>query len=79
MSKNECMLNFKRGTFSSGLMYYFDYSTDGKNFKELASMNCSLMSTEVAGGFTGVTLGMYVDGKENSGSADFNYFHYDEK
>ena len=64
---------------SDGTMYYFDYSTDGKNFKELASMNCSLMSTEVAGGFTGVTLGMYVDGKENSGSADFNYFHYDEK
>lgn len=42
-------------------------------------MNCSLMSTEVAGGFTGVTLGMYVDGKENSGSADFSYFHYEEK
>ena len=38
---------------SDGTMYYFDYSTDGKNFKELASMNCSLMSTEVAGGFTG--------------------------
>ena len=64
---------------SDGTMYYFDYSTDGKTFKELASMNCSLMSTEVAGGFTGVTLGMYVDGKENSGYADFNYFHYDEK
>lgn len=64
---------------SEGIMYYFDYSTDGKTFKELASMNCSLMSTEVAGGFTGVTLGMYVDGKENSGSADFSYFHYEEK
>ena len=64
---------------SEGIMYYFDYSTDGKNFKELASMNCSLMSTEVAGGFTGVTLGMYVAGKEKSGYADFHYFRYDEK
>lgn len=64
---------------SDGDMYYFDYSTDGKTFKQLASMNCSLMSTEVAGGFTGVTLGMYVDGKEKSGYADFRYFHYEEK
>lgn len=64
---------------SDGTMYYFDYSTDGKTFKELAFMNCSLMSTEVAGGFTGVTLGMYVDGKEKSGYADFHYFRYDEK
>ena len=63
---------------SDGTMYYFDYSTDGKTFKELASMNCSLMSTEVAGGFTGVTLGMYVDGKEKSGYADFSYFRYEE-
>lgn len=63
---------------SEGVMYYFDYSVDGKTYKELASMNCSLMSTEVAGGFTGVILGMYVDGKEKSGSADFSYFRYNE-
>ncbi len=35
------------------------------------------MSTEVAGGFTGVTLGMFAEGK--AGYADFGYFHYDEK
>ncbi len=64
---------------SEGIMYYFDYSTDGKTFKQLASMNCSLMSTEVAGGFTGVTLGMYVDGMPKTGYADFNYFRYAEK
>ena len=64
---------------SNGEMYFFDYSLDGKKFHELASMNCSLMSTEVAGGFTGVVLGMFAEGKEKSGNADFGYFHYDEK
>ena len=60
-------------------MYFFDYSLDGKRFHELASMNCSLMSTEVAGGFTGVVLGMFAEGKEKSGYADFGYFYYNEK
>lgn len=64
---------------SNGEMYFFDYSLDGKKFHELASMNCSLMSTEVAGGFTGVTLGMFAEGKPRSGYADFAYFHYEEK
>ena len=64
---------------SNGEMYFFDYSLDGKKFHELASMNCSLMSTEVAGGFTGVTLGMFAEGKPRSGHADFTYFHYEEK
>lgn len=62
---------------SNGEMYYFDYSHDGKNFQELCAVNSSLMSTEVAGGFTGVTLGMFAEGK--AGYADFGYFHYDEK
>ena len=64
---------------SNGEMYFFDYSLDGNKFHELASMNCSLMSTEVAGGFTGVTLGMFAEGKPRSGYADFTYFHYEEK
>ena len=63
---------------SNGEMYFFDYSLDGKQFHELASMNCSLMSTEVAGGFTGVVLGMFAEGKEKSGYADFGYFRYAE-
>ena len=64
---------------SNGEMYFFYYSLDGKKFHELASMNCSLMSTEVAGGFTGVVLGMFAEGKKKSGHADFRYFHYEEK
>ena len=64
---------------SDGEMYHFAYSFDGKKFYDLGSMNCSLMSTEVAGGFTGVVLGMFAEGKEKSGYADFGYFHYNEK
>ena len=64
---------------SDGEMYRFAYSFDGKKFYDLGSMNCSLMSTEVAGGFTGVVLGMFAEGKEKSGYADFAYFHYNEK
>ena len=64
---------------SDGEMYHFAYSFDGKKFRDLGSMNCSLMSTEVAGGFTGVVLGMFAEGKEKSGYADFGYFHYNEK
>ncbi len=60
---------------SNGEMYVFEYSQDGTTYHELGSMNSSLMSTEVAGGFTGVTLGMFVEGKEKSGHADFSYFH----
>ena len=64
---------------SNGEMYTFEYTEDGTTWHELGAMNCSLMSTEVAGGFTGVTLGMFAEGKEKSGHADFSYFHYAEK
>lgn len=63
---------------SNGDKYFFDYSLDGMNYAELASVNCSLMSSEVAGGFTGITLGMYAEGKTNGSYADFDYFHYQE-
>ena len=64
---------------SNGDMYFFDYSLDGKRYHELASMNCSLMSTEVAGGSAGIKLGMFAEGKPRSGHADFAYFHDEEK
>lgn len=64
---------------SNGDMYFFDYSLDGKRYHELASMNCCLIGTEVAGGSAGITLGMFAEGKPRSGHADFAYFHYEEK
>jgi alpha-N-arabinofuranosidase len=38
-----------------------------------------LVSTETAGGFTGVVLGMYVGGPSDGSYADFNYFDYKEQ
>lgn len=44
---------------SDGLRYWFYRSPDGVEYEELGSVETSLVSTEVVGGFTGVTLGMY--------------------
>ena len=41
-------------------MYHLYVSDDsGASWKHLYSLNCSLLSTEVAGGFTGVVMGLY--------------------
>ena len=69
---------------SDGRMYYFDYSLDGRDYKELDRVDCALVSTEVVGGFTGVVLGMYAkkDGKnvgKSDSCADFDYFDYQEQ
>ncbi len=64
---------------SNGEMYYFECSQNGNDYHELGAVNCSLLSTEVAGGFTGVTLGMFAEGKEKKGYADFSGFHYREQ
>lgn len=61
---------------SDGNHYRFEYSLDGTHYETLAQHNCSLLSTEVVGGFTGAVVGMYVEGEE---SADFGYFKYTEK
>ncbi len=72
--------NVKLRVRSDGTMYYFDYALKDNDFQELCAVNCCLMSTEVAGGFTGVTLGMMAEGKDDrSGCGVFQYFHYDEK
>ena len=55
-------------------LYFFEYSIDeGKNYVKLDEQDVFLVSTEVVGGFTGVVLGMYAEGK---GSAEFAYFDY---
>jgi xylan 1,4-beta-xylosidase len=65
----------KLRVMSDGLMYYFYFALDDAPYRELARQNCSLMSTEVAGGFTGATVGMYAEG---DGKADFLSFDYTE-
>jgi len=66
---------------SDGEMYSFEYSPDGEHYRSCYRMACSLLSTEVVGGFTGVMVGMYCSQKSNEGAtfADFDYFKYEEK
>lgn len=54
---------------SNGLMYNFFVKDGNGQWNSLGSLNCSLLSTEVAGGFTGVTVGLFCNG--DSGYADF--------
>ncbi len=61
---------------TDGELYHFLYRTDGGEWLELAAQNCSLLSTEVAGGFTGVIVGMATQGE---GSAKFSNFTYQEQ
>ena len=61
---------------SDGQTYQFSYSLDGQTYQTMAEHSCSLMSTEVVGGFTGAVVGMYAEG---NGTADFSYFKYNEK
>jgi xylan 1,4-beta-xylosidase len=55
--------------------YHFSY---GPDMKELGNGYCRYISTEVAGGFTGVYLGMYAsgNGKPCSAPAWFDYLEY---
>ena len=65
----------------SNEIYSFEYATNGKDFKELGRMNTRYISTETAGGFTGIMLGLYaVSGSQTSKAyADFDYFDYEGK
>ncbi len=60
---------------ADGEMYRFFYAVDDGKYREIAAQNCSLVSTEVVGGFTGVVIGMYVEGL----SADFLDFRLTNK
>jgi alpha-N-arabinofuranosidase len=50
---------------------HYDFLLDGQPF---ATMDSKLLSTEMAGGFTGVTIGPYC----RSGQAIFQGFDYQE-
>lgn len=60
---------------SDGNRYHFAYSTNDADWHQVSAQDCSLLSTEVVGGFTGVTVGMYAEGQD---SASFNYLDYTE-
>lgn len=64
---------------SDGQNYQFAWSTDGLQFTALGQVNCSMLSTETVGGFTGVTLGLYAFGTTQPAYADFDYVEYREE
>ncbi|MEH6307683.1 glycoside hydrolase family 43 protein [Olivibacter sp. CPCC 100613] len=61
------------------LNYTFSYfNTKAGKFVELKNLDTRYLSTEVAGGFTGVMIGLYVsaNGQKTSSKAYFDYFDY---
>lgn len=58
--------------------YYFEWSADGKKFETLAKMDVIYISTETAGGFTGIYLGLFACSADSSSKAyaDFDNFLY---
>jgi len=58
--------------------YSFAYSTDGKKFDALDKMDVRYISSETAGGFTGIYLGLFAvsAGGPSEAYADFDQFVY---
>ena len=57
----------------------FSYSTDDKIYRTLADhVDARILSTDVAGGFVGTTIGVYAtsNGIASNTTADFDYFLY---
>ena len=64
---------------SDGAYYYMQVSENGKSFETLCKMDFRYLSTEVIGGFTGVMLGVFAQGTDKKGYADFDWFEYKTK
>lgn len=69
---------------SDGKTYQFYYSTDGVSYTKAEEVDCTLLSTETVGGFTGVILGLYshqanVRYQAGRSYADFDNVTYQEK
>ena len=83
LNHTECEIAVPKGKITlqvkgSKELYSFFYATDGKNFKPLGKMNVRYLSSETAGGFTGVYLGLYAVSGSNKSKAygDFSEFKY---
>lgn len=62
----------------SNHVYTYYYSTDGQHYEKLADINTRFLSSETAGGFTGVYLALFAQEKTDNGSyADFDWFEYE--
>lgn len=57
--------------------YLLDYSTDGIKYVRVGLADTRFLSSETAGGFTGVYIGLFAQSKKADGSyADFDWFDY---
>ncbi len=60
-------------------LYTYYYSTDDKTYHKMGEIDIRFLSSETAGGFTGVYLGMFAQSSvENNSYADFDWFEYKE-
>ncbi len=78
-----CEVEVKRGPAQlrvdgSKTEYKFMYRDSAGKWVEAGTIDTRLLSTETAGGFTGITLGMYAVSQKGGGFsyADFKYFRY---
>lgn len=64
---------------ASSAAYTFSYQVDGEYEHTLMVCSTRYLSSEVAGGFTGVYIGMYATGNGEAAStpADFDWFEYE--
>ena len=53
--------------------FFYNQKEQKERWVELGFIDCSLLSTEVVGGFTGITLGLSAQG---DGFAEFRSFDY---
>jgi alpha-N-arabinofuranosidase len=61
--------------------YSFFYAQGNEPYKEIGKADCKYLSSETAGGFTGVYLGMFATGNglKSISNADFDWFDYQGK
>ncbi len=61
--------------------YTFYYSENNRDYKQLAKMNVRYLSSETAGGFTGIMLGLFAESANTSNKSygEFFSFEYEQK
>ena len=74
LSHEEVAVPLRSASATLGIHAWGDHYVFLLDGKEIARLDTALLSTEVVGGFTGVTVGMYC----SRGAAEFDYFDYTE-
>ena len=77
VESNKVKLNIQ----GTPLSYKFNYTTsENGKYRELGNLDTRYLSTEVAGGFTGVMIGLYIssNGKPSLAKVFYDWFEYRE-